>query len=226
MPSSTPTRLAAPRRAAPSVPKLLGAGYLAFTVDQGEHTERYQGIVELTGTTLAECVHHYFRQSEQFKAGLKVAAGAFKDDDGGLSGAPARSWSSACRPTGAQGSAEGRDLARPLTDSHEEAEDGWRRALILMGSATSAELVDPDAAAMEAGRPAVPRRGRQDLPAARSAPRLPLLARAGGDGAARLPARRDRGPQGRRRPGRDVRVLQHAARLRRAAGRRALRRAA
>ena len=56
-----------------SVPRLLGAGYLAFTVDQGEHTERYQGIVELTGATLAECVHHYFRQSEQVEAGLKVA---------------------------------------------------------------------------------------------------------------------------------------------------------
>src|SRR5258708_28363460 len=27
-----------------SVPRLLGAGYIAFTVDQGEHTERYQGI--------------------------------------------------------------------------------------------------------------------------------------------------------------------------------------
>src|SRR6185437_16788416 len=34
-----------------SVPRLLGAGYLALTVDQGEHTERYQGIVELTGST-------------------------------------------------------------------------------------------------------------------------------------------------------------------------------
>jgi molecular chaperone Hsp33 len=45
-----------------SVPRLLGAGYLAFTVDQGSHTERYQGIVELTGATLADCVHHYFRQ--------------------------------------------------------------------------------------------------------------------------------------------------------------------
>src|SRR5690349_80681 len=29
-----------------SVPRLLGAGHLAFTVDQGEHTDRYQGIVE------------------------------------------------------------------------------------------------------------------------------------------------------------------------------------
>ena len=26
---------------------LIGSGYIAFTVDQGEHTERYQGIVEL-----------------------------------------------------------------------------------------------------------------------------------------------------------------------------------
>ena len=59
-----------------SVPRLLGAGHLAFTVDQGEHTDRYQGIVELQGSTLAECAHHYFRQSEQVEAGLKVAVGA------------------------------------------------------------------------------------------------------------------------------------------------------
>src|SRR6266700_3174314 len=56
-----------------SVPRLLGAGYLAFTVDQGEDIERYQGIVALEGATLAECIHHYFRQSEQIAAGIKVA---------------------------------------------------------------------------------------------------------------------------------------------------------
>src|SRR5690348_12236465 len=38
----------------PSVPELIGRGYIAFTVDQGEDTERYQGIVELIGATLAE----------------------------------------------------------------------------------------------------------------------------------------------------------------------------
>src|SRR5271163_61231 len=32
-----------PRGDSPSVPDLLGAGYLAFTVDQGDDTERYQG---------------------------------------------------------------------------------------------------------------------------------------------------------------------------------------
>ncbi len=52
-----------------SVPRLMGAGYLAFTVDQGEDTERYQGIVALEGATLAECIHHYFRQSEQIATG-------------------------------------------------------------------------------------------------------------------------------------------------------------
>ena len=128
----------------PSVPKLFGAGYLAFTVDQGEHTERYQGIVELTGTTLAECAHHYFRQSEQFKAGLKVAAAAHDDGSGEARWRAGAIMVQSLPPTTAQGSAEGRDVSRPLIEAQEEAEDGWRRALILMGSATSQELVDPD----------------------------------------------------------------------------------
>jgi molecular chaperone Hsp33 len=59
----------------PSVPELLGSGYIAFTVDQGDDTERYQGIVSITGSTLAECAQHYFRQSEQLQAGLKLAVG-------------------------------------------------------------------------------------------------------------------------------------------------------
>src|SRR5256886_15262394 len=58
----------------PSVPDLIGSGYIAFTVDQGEHTERYQGIVELIGGNLAECAQHYFRQSEQIQAGIKLSA--------------------------------------------------------------------------------------------------------------------------------------------------------
>src|SRR4051794_37409816 len=59
--------------ASPSVPELIGSGYIAFTVDQGDDTERYQGIVELIGATLAECAQHYFRQSEQIQAGIKLS---------------------------------------------------------------------------------------------------------------------------------------------------------
>ncbi len=128
----------------PSVPRLFGAGYLAFTVDQGQDTERYQGIVELTGATLAECAHHYFRQSEQFQAGLKVAAVA-RDRPGG-----GRSWRAGALmvqrlpPENAQGSDEGREATRVVDLLAEDDEDNWRRALMLAGSATSAELVDPD----------------------------------------------------------------------------------
>jgi len=47
--------------------KLLGRGYLAFTVDQGLKIDRYQGIVTLNHTTLPEALEHYFEQSEQLE---------------------------------------------------------------------------------------------------------------------------------------------------------------
>ncbi|HKW54511.1 MAG TPA: Hsp33 family molecular chaperone [Stellaceae bacterium] len=116
-----------------SVPRLLGAGHLAFTVDQGEHTDRYQGIVELQGATLAECAHHYFRQSEQVEAGLKVAVARWP---GGNGATRWRGGSLMIQRLPPEGDAAKRDAA----------EDGWRRAVILMSSSTSRELVDPDLA--------------------------------------------------------------------------------
>jgi molecular chaperone Hsp33 len=127
----------------PSVPKLFGAGYLAFTVDQGENTDRYQGIVELTGATLAECAHHYFRQSEQLEAGIKVAAAHTIGADGTAMWRAGAIMIQRLPPEDAQGSDEGGGVQRPLSATLEEAEEGWRRAMILMGSATAAELVDP-----------------------------------------------------------------------------------
>ena len=114
-----------------SVPRLLGAGYLAFTVDQGEHTERYQGIVELEGATLAECAHHYFRQSEQIEAGIRVAAQRHGEH-----------WRAGALmlqrvpEEGGFGEAE-TELSR------DEADDAWRRALMLLGTCRDAELTDP-----------------------------------------------------------------------------------
>src|SRR5438445_4629867 len=62
------------------VPKLFGHGRLSFTVDQGQHTERYQGVVPLEGSTLADCAHTYFRQSEQLPTGIKIAAERTEQD--------------------------------------------------------------------------------------------------------------------------------------------------
>ncbi len=113
------------------VPRLLGAGHLAFTVDQrveddGPAPERYQGVVELSGASLAECAHHYFRQSEQLETGIVLAAAV--DGAGWRAGALMVQ-----RLPGDEASA----------DAAEAAEDGWRRALTITGTARADELVDP-----------------------------------------------------------------------------------
>ena len=105
------------------VPTLLGAGYLAFTVDQGEDTERYQGLVELVGATLADCAHHYFRQSEQIQASLKL--GVARGADGHWRG--------------------GGLMIERIADSEaarEASDEIWRDAVILMSSCSDAELTD------------------------------------------------------------------------------------
>lgn len=109
------------------IAKLLGQGYLAFTVDQGADMERYQGIVALEGATLEECVQRYFEQSDQFASAVKLCAGH--------------------RPDGSMGAAsllvqrlpdEGGNLDFGRADS-----DAWRRAVTLMGSAKPEEMLDP-----------------------------------------------------------------------------------
>lgn len=113
-------------------PALLGKGYIAFTVDQGPHTDRYQGIVELYGKTLADCVQHYFRQSEQIDTGLTVQVGRTAEGHWRAGGVMLQ------RLPEQQPSAE---HGLPLSS---DAEDGWRRAMVLMASATSGELLDPN----------------------------------------------------------------------------------
>ena len=113
------------------VPKLLGAGHMAFTVDQGPDTERYQGIVELEGGRLMECAQNYFQQSEQLETALVVAADTSD---------PVASRSAALMiqrlPAGTEGSY-----------TRDEEDEVWRRAVVLMSSITPDELLDPDLSA-------------------------------------------------------------------------------
>ena len=64
---------------------LLGKGHLAFTIDQGAHTSRYQGIVVLNGTTLEQAAHEYFLKSEQIPTYVRlgVAEMLTKSEEGG-----------------------------------------------------------------------------------------------------------------------------------------------
>ena len=65
---------------------LLGKGILAMTIDQGEYTQRYQGIVQLDGVGLEEVARRYFRQSEQIPTEVRIAVGEVltRSEVGGL----------------------------------------------------------------------------------------------------------------------------------------------
>lgn len=115
----------------PTVQRLLGTGHLAFTVDQGPETHRYQGVVELTGTSLADCVHTYFRQSEQLETALKVVAEPPHGDGDG--------W----RASALMLQRMPADSAGHAAADAEDQDEAWRTAVILMGSATAQEMLDP-----------------------------------------------------------------------------------
>ena len=119
------------------VPKLFGRGRLSFTVDQGQHTQRYQGVVPLEGPTLADCAHTYFRQSEQLPTGIKIVAQ--RRVEGGSHGEKVGHWRAAALMVQQMPEFD----AGRIDVDREQREDDWRKAVILMASATEAEMLDP-----------------------------------------------------------------------------------
>lgn len=125
---------------------LLGTGVLALTIDQGAHTQRYQGIVELDGVSLEEAARTYFRQSEQIPTEIRVevakllrpgrgAVGEWRA--GGLIGqflpeAPERLQ--APDLPGGDGAPDAPEV---------EIDDAWREVQALVGTIEPGELIDP-----------------------------------------------------------------------------------
>lgn len=71
------------RRVAPDadLPTLFGDARLLVTLDQSASAERYQGIVPLEGTSLADAARGYFEQSEQIPTFVALATAR---DEGGV----------------------------------------------------------------------------------------------------------------------------------------------
>lgn len=53
---------------------LLGDGRFAITLAPGKGGQAYQGVVDLAGGTVAACLEHYMRRSEQLETQLWLAA--------------------------------------------------------------------------------------------------------------------------------------------------------
>lgn len=107
----------------------LGKGQIAFTVDHKGQGDRYQGVVELRGASIVDCVQHYFNQSEQIGTGIKMAVGQ-RD---GL-------W----RGGGIMLQHMPEDEKNAAAGSANLEEDDWRRSMIFLDSCTEDEILDPD----------------------------------------------------------------------------------
>jgi molecular chaperone Hsp33 len=107
--------------------QLLGTGYLAFTVDQGPDTERYQGIVGIAGETLADMAAHYFDTSEQLPTRVRLAAR--------LTPEGWRAGALVLQRVAGEGGVD------PALDAAAQ-DDAWTTALALAGTLTDEELLD------------------------------------------------------------------------------------
>ncbi|WP_295895482.1 Hsp33 family molecular chaperone [uncultured Bartonella sp.] len=120
--------------------ELLGKGTLALTIDQGEHMQRYQGIVALDGSTLEEIARNYFKQSEQIPTEVRLAVATLFDRD--EQGGARQSWRA------------GGILVQHLPKSSIDEEnskkvdkkidlDHWTEVKVLTETVESSEMTDP-----------------------------------------------------------------------------------
>lgn len=117
----------------PTDAALLGAGYLAFTVDQGPDTERHQGIVAIEGDDLAQMAEHYFRTSEQMPCRVHLACNQ-----------TAAGWRASALILERVAAAGGQDDSAGDDGRPDDAADAWRTATILADTITAEELLDDD----------------------------------------------------------------------------------
>ncbi|CAN7223266.1 Hsp33 family molecular chaperone [Pararhizobium sp. LjRoot238] len=127
---------------------LLGEGILAFTIDQGAHTQRYQGIVPLDGASLEEIAGVYFRQSEQIPTKVRLGVAELLDRD--ENGKPRHRW----RAGGmvAQFLPEAPERMRQADLHGGDGDDGenafevdhlWNEASVMVQTIDADELTDP-----------------------------------------------------------------------------------
>ncbi|MDP9014922.1 MAG: Hsp33 family molecular chaperone HslO [Pseudomonadota bacterium] len=109
---------------------LIGAGNLTVTLEGDDGSQRYQGIVPISGGRLADSLQMYFENSEQLPTRLWLTA-----DEYGVAGMLLQ------RLPGS-GSAAGPGASAPGAATADSAaiDDAWRRAQLIGATLTSAEL--------------------------------------------------------------------------------------
>ena len=129
-----------------STQAMLGDGILAMTIDQGQYTQRYQGIVKLDGISLEEVARQYFRQSEQIPTDVRLAVSeAYERGEEGVT----HGWRAGGVLVQFLPESEERMRLRDLPSGRDDDEhtfdedDAWREATALIQTVTDDELSDP-----------------------------------------------------------------------------------
>ena len=110
----------------PGARTLLGEGVFIMTIDQGAERDRYQGVTQIEGETLALCAEQYFAQSEQTPTRVRLAVGQLATDSGFV-------WRA------------GGILLQNIAEDENRAptQDVWERATALFETLGEDELIDP-----------------------------------------------------------------------------------
>jgi len=125
---------------------MIGKGYFALLLDQGEGNTPYQGITPLAGGSLAACAQTYFAQSEQLPTRFALTFGRSQvtgEDESWRAGGlmlqhmPKASPFASGDATGEGGLLEGSDIL-----NGEEGEN-WLRANTLLDTVDELELIGP-----------------------------------------------------------------------------------
>jgi molecular chaperone Hsp33 len=128
--------------------KLLGTGHLAMTIDQGADTNRYQGLVALTGGNLEAAAHEYFANSEQIPTRVRLAvAEEFHATENG----PRHKWRAGGlllqflpkAPERRQADIAPGDAPPGAEPSQVKEDEAWIEGRALMETVEDLELVDP-----------------------------------------------------------------------------------
>ncbi|EYS95643.1 Hsp33 family molecular chaperone [Bartonella bacilliformis] len=119
---------------------LLGKGTLAFTIDQGAHMQRYQGIVALDGSNLQKVACTYFDQSEQIATNIRLAVATLihRDQQGQMK----KSWRAGGILTQLLPQASSHQKIQEVK-THNQLEDQWQEVKALTETIENTELTDP-----------------------------------------------------------------------------------
>jgi len=126
---------------------LIGKGYFAVLIDQGEGTVPYQGLTPIAGESLSDCAEAYFAQSEQLPTRFALSYGrstmAGRSERWRAGGVMLQHMPKASPFVALEGgSGEGGLLsASDLLDGDEG--ENWTRANLLLDTVEELELIGP-----------------------------------------------------------------------------------